>query len=225
MKMHDGELDIEGELVRRLLDAQFPEMAEPPITAVESTGTVNAIYRLGDRLCVRLPRVEAWAQDLMKEWEWLPKLARCLSLLVPEPVAKGEPAGSYAFPWAIYGWIDGQPYSDELVADELEAAADLARFVTELREVDVPLEAPPGGRKPLRELDAVTRAALASARGVIDGDAALTAWDRALQAPACDDAPVWIHTDLLRPNVLVRDGRLCAVIDFGGLESVIAPPT
>jgi aminoglycoside phosphotransferase (APT) family kinase protein len=140
-----------------------------------------------------------------------------LSLHVPEPIARGEPAGSYPFPWAIYGWIDGQPYADELISDEAEAAADLARFVSELRDVDVPVGAPPGGRKPLRELDAVTRAAIGSARGVIDGDAALAAWDHALQAPTWDGAPVWIHSDLLRPNVLVRDGRLCAVIDFGGI--------
>ena len=217
MKMHEDELDIDGDLVRRLLDAQFPEMADLPISAVESTGTVNAIYRLGDRLCVRLPRVDGWAQALMNECEWLPQLTRRLSLRVPEPIAKGEPAGSYPFPWAIYDWIDGQPYADELVADEAEAAADLARFVTELRDVDVPVGAPPGGREPLRELDAVTRAAIRSARGVIDGDAALAAWDAALQAPAWEGAPVWIHSDLLRPNLLVRDGRLCAVIDFGGI--------
>ena len=98
-----------------------------------------------------------------------------------------------------------------------EAAADLARFVTELRDVDVPVGAPPGGREPLRELDAVTRAAIRSARGVIDGDAALAAWDAALQAPTWEGAPLWIHSDLLRPNLLVRDGRLCAVIDFGGI--------
>jgi aminoglycoside phosphotransferase (APT) family kinase protein len=114
VRMHDGELDIDGDLVRRLLDAQFPEMADLPISAAESTGTVNAIYRLGDRLCIRLPRVDEWAQDLLREWEWLPRLAGRLSLVVPKPVAKGEPAGSYPFPWAIYGWIDGQPYADEL---------------------------------------------------------------------------------------------------------------
>lgn len=141
--MHEDELDIDDDLVRRLLDAQFPEMADLPISAVESTGTVNAIYRLGDRLCVRLPRVDGWAQALIDECEWLPKLAPRLSLRVPEPIAKGEPAGSYPFPWAIYGWIDGQPYADELISDEAAAAADLARFVSELRGVDVPVGAPP----------------------------------------------------------------------------------
>lgn len=215
-KMHAGEVDVDVPLVRRLLAAQFPQWADLPISAVQSTGTVNAIYRLGDHLCVRLPRVEEWAQDLEKELRWLPTLAPDLSLQIPEPVGKGRPAGSYPFSWAAYGWIDGQPYSDELVDDEQQAASDLARFVAELRRIDA-VGAPHGGRKPLRQLDAVTRAAIESARGVIDSDAATAAWKQALEAPEWRGTPVWIHTDLLRPNVLVRGGRLCAVIDFGGV--------
>jgi aminoglycoside phosphotransferase (APT) family kinase protein len=216
MKMHDGEVDIDAELVRRLVAAQFPELTDLPIKQVESTGTVNAIYRLGDHLQARLPRVQDWAQDLNREWYWLPKLAPRLSLRVPEPVGKGRPGSSYPFSWAIYGWIDGQPYSDELVDDERQAAEDLAQFVVELRRID-PVGAPRGGRRPLRELDAVTRAAIESARNVIDSDAATTAWERALEAPAWKGTSVWVHTDLLRPNLLVHGGRLHAVIDFGGV--------
>ena len=215
-KIHADEVDIDLPLVRRLLAVQFPQWANLPIGAVRSTGTVNAIYRLGEHLCVRLPRVEEWAQDLEKELRWLPRLAPELSLRIPEPVGKGHPAGSYPFPWAIYGWIEGQPYSDELVDDEQQAARDLARFMAELRRID-PVGAPRGGREPLRQLDAVTREAIESARGVIDTDAATAAWDQALEAPEWRGTPVWIHTDLLRPNVLVRGGRLCAVIDFGGV--------
>lgn len=215
MRMHDGEVDIDAELVGRLLAEQFPQLADLPVSAVQSTGTVNAIYRLGDHLYARLPRVQTWARDLDKEWHWLPQLAPQLSLRVPEPVGKGHPGSSYPFSWAIYRWIDGQPYADELVDDDHRAAKDLARFVVELRRIN-PVGAPRGGRKPLRKLDAVTRAAIESARGVIDSDAATTAWERALDAPAWRGTPVWIHTDLLRPNLLVRDGRLCAVIDFGG---------
>jgi aminoglycoside phosphotransferase (APT) family kinase protein len=176
---------------------------------------VNAIYRLGDHLYARLPRVQDWAQDLDKEWQWLPRLAPHLSLQTPEPVAHGHPESSYPFAWAIYRWIDGQPYADALVDDEREAARELAQFVVELRRID-PVGAPRGGRRPLRELDAVTRAAIQSARDAIDSEAATAAWERALQAPAWNGTAVWIHTDLLRSNVLVRDGRLCALIDFGG---------
>ena len=214
-KMHAGEVHIDAALVERLIAEQFPRWAGLPIRAVRSTGTVNAIYRLGDHLCARLPRVEEWEQDLEKEWRWLPKLAPHLSLRVPEPIGKGHPTGSYPFSWAVYGWIDGRPYSADLVDDEQQAARDLARFVAELRRID-PAGAPRSGRRPLRELDAVTRAAIEVARGVIDGDAATAAWERALEAPAWKGTPVWIHADLLRPNVLVRDGQLRAVIDFGG---------
>jgi aminoglycoside phosphotransferase (APT) family kinase protein len=217
MNMHDGEVEIDAELVGRLVAAQFPQLSDLPITAVRSTGTVNAIYRVGDDLSARLPRVQEWAQDLDKEWHWLPKLARRLSLRIPEPVGKGHPASSYPFAWAIYGWIDGQPYSDELIDDEHQAARDLAQFVVELRRIDPDVGAPRGGRRPLRELDALTRAAIEAARGVIDGAATTAAWERALEAPAWNGTPVWIHTDLLRPNLLVQGGRLRAVIDFGGV--------
>jgi aminoglycoside phosphotransferase (APT) family kinase protein len=216
MKMHTGEVDIDEALVTRLVTAQFPQLAGLPISAVPSTGTVNAIYRLGDHLCARLPRVASWAQDLAKEMNWLPKLAPWLSLRIPEPVAPGLPASGYPFPWAIYRWIDGQPYRDDRVDDERQAAADLAQFVTELRRIDSH-GAPRAGRKPLRELDTMTRAAIGVARGVIDSDAAAAAWTSALAAPEWKGTPVWIHADLLRPNLLVAYGRLCAVIDFGGI--------
>jgi len=213
--MHDGEVEIDAGLVGRLVASQFPELAGLPVRAVRSTGTVNAVYRLGDRLYARLPRMAHWAQDLEREWLWLPRLAPRLSLEVPVPVGHGRPEGGYPFTWSIYGWIDGEPYADEHVDDERRAAADLARFVAELRSVD-PAGAPRAGRRPLRELDGMTRAALAAADGVIDAAAATAAWEQALTAPVWDGAAVWIHADLLRPNLLVRDGRIRAVIDFGG---------
>jgi len=215
MKMHEGELDIGAELVGRLVAAQFPRLAGLPVRAVQPAGTVNAIYRLGDDLCTRLPRVQTYADDLEDEWRWLPWLAPRLPLRIPEPVAKGRPASGYPFPWAIYRWIRGQPYADELIADERQAARDFARFVAELRRIEPAAGAPRGGRRPLRELDAVTRAAIESARDVIDADTATAAWERALEVPAWEGTPVWLHGDLLRPNLLVDGGRLCAVIDFG----------
>jgi aminoglycoside phosphotransferase (APT) family kinase protein len=215
--MHLDEVEIDAGLVGRLVAAQFPRLADLPIRAVASTGTVNAIYRLGDHLYARLPRVHSWARDLDKEWHWLPRLAPRLSLQVPVPVAKGQPHSGYPFAWAIYRWIDGQPYADDLVDDERQAAQDLAQFVSQLRGIDAVVGAPHGGRRPLADLDTDTREAIRSGRGLIDSDAATTAWERALEAPVWKGQPVWIHTDLLRPNLLVNDGRLSAVIDFGGI--------
>jgi aminoglycoside phosphotransferase (APT) family kinase protein len=214
--MHDGELDIDAGMVERLVAGQFPELAGLPVRPVGSTGTVNAIYRLGDDLCVRLPRMRRWADGLVTEQLWLPRLAPHLSLRVPEPVCAGRPAAEYPFGWAVYRWLAGQPYADDLVADEREAAADLAQFVLELRGLD-PAGAPRAGRRPLRELDADTREAIESAASVIDSAAALAAWAAALDTRAWDGTPTWIHADLLRPNLLVDRGRIGAVIDFGSV--------
>jgi aminoglycoside phosphotransferase (APT) family kinase protein len=213
--MHEGEVDIDASLVGRLLADQFPQLAGLPVRVVQPAGTVNAIYRLGDDLYARLPRVRGWARVLDKESRWLPVLAPQLSLQIPRPVGTGRPGIGYPFSWAIYRWINGRPYADELVNDEDRAAEDLAHFVTELRRIDPVAGAPRGGRRPLGELDAATREAIAAARDLIDSDAATAAWDRALRAPAWDGEPAWIHGDLLRSNLLVDGGRLCGVIDFG----------
>lgn len=117
----------------------------------------------------------------------------------------------------MYGWLDGAPYDDALVDDERRAAEDLAAFVRGLHRSALPDDAPPGGRRPLRQLDGLTRASVAEAAGAVDARAVVRAWDRALDAPAWDGAPGWVHADLLRPNLLVRSGRLCAVLDFGGV--------
>ena len=215
--MHDGEAEIDAALVRRLVAVQFPDLAGLPVREVRSTGTVNAIYRLGDQLYARLPRVPRYVRALEREWRWLPELAPELTLRIPEPVALGQPAAEYPFTWAIYRWIDGHPYTDQLVEDERQAARDLARFVTELRRIPPLADAPAGGRRPLAELDAATRTSITAAGDAIDGPAALAAWERALQAPAWEGRPGWIHSDLLRPNLLVGDGRLRAVIDFGSV--------
>ena len=217
MKMHDGEVDIDARVVRRLVAVQFPRFGDLPVRAVRSTGTVNAIYRLGDRLCARLPRVREWEGDLEKEWLWLPRLAPHVTLRIPEPVERGRPDDAYPFAWAIFDWIEGRPYADDLVADERRAATDLARFVRELRGTETGDGVPRGGRRPLRDLDEATRAAIAASGAVVDIGASAAAWERALDAPAWDGTPVWIHTDLLRPNLLVDGGRLQAVIDFGGM--------
>ena len=200
--MHVGEVPIDDALVSGLL-AQCPAL-RGPLRAVRSTGTVNAIYRLGDEHYVRLPRLEQYAGDLRKECEWLPRLD--VSMPIPVPVFAGEPTDEYPFPWAVFRWIEGEPY--DRVTDERVAAEALARFVHELRAIDV-TGAPRAGRAPLAELDDMTRP-------LVSGDA-LAAWERALEAPVWDGTRTWIHGDLLRPNLLTRDGALRAVIDFGSM--------
>ena len=214
--MHDDEVDVDADIVRALLIEQRPELAVLPLDRIASTGTVNALFRIGDDLVARLPLVEHWRADIEREWEWLPWLsARIGSLRIPEPVFKGRPNEMYPFVWSIYRWIVGAPYDDKLVDDEVDAAQTLARFVLELRSLPVDEGSPSAGRDPLRELDDETREAIRDSAGVIDVDAVMTVWDEALESPTWDGDPTWIHTDLLRPNLLVHRGRLEAVIDFG----------
>ncbi len=216
VKMHEGEIEINIALVKQLLTEQFPNLAERSITVLRSTGTVNAIYRLGDELYIRLPRLEEWAESIDNEWNWLPELAPHISLNIPRPLARGKPTNWYPCPWAIYHWIEGVPYQDDLISDERQVAYDLVNFILELRSVDM-LGAPRGGRRPLIELDAVTRSAIESSRGMIDTKAVSAAWALSLESPPWDGKPVWIHGDLLKSNLLVQGGRLCAIIDFGGV--------
>lgn len=215
MTMHDDEVPIDAALVSRLIADQFPELAHLPLREVRSTGTVNAVFRLGNTLAARVPRVPRWAGDLEKELALLPVLGPQLTLSIPRPIHTGSATAYYPMTWAVYGWIPGSTYSDDGVADEVQAARDLALFITELHAIDTTggLRA---GRRPLRELDAITRESLRGSADIVDADAATTAWEDAVASPAWAGAPVWIHTDLLRPNLLVENGRLAAVIDWGG---------
>jgi aminoglycoside phosphotransferase (APT) family kinase protein len=214
-KMHSEEVEAGVSVVGRLIASQFPQWAGLPIEPVPSTGTVNAIYRLGDDMCVRLPRVRRWAGDLEKEVHWLPKLGPHLPLAVPEPLATGDPDERYPFRWAVYRWLQGEPWVRDRVRDVREAAADLAQFVVALQRID-PTGGPPSGRsKHLAMLDGETRRAIESLHGVVDTESAMAAWEASLQAPTWDGVPVWTHGDLLPPNMLVDQGRLSAVIDFG----------
>ncbi|MFI2644400.1 aminoglycoside phosphotransferase family protein [Streptomyces sp. NPDC018610] len=215
--MHENEIPTDGTLVRRLLTHQFPHWADLPITPVDSAGTENAIYRLGDELAVRLPRMQGAVGQVDFEQAWLPRLAPCLPTAVPEPIAVGQPGHGYPFPWAISRWIDGShpPAKPDELPDGHRLAQDLGEFVTALREADT-TGARPGYRSvPLRTRDASVREWSAKAAGDIDAPALLSAWEQALDQPEWDGPPMWTHGDLIPGNILVNDGRLRAVIDFG----------
>jgi aminoglycoside phosphotransferase (APT) family kinase protein len=216
-RMHSDEIDTDVELVGRLVTAQFPQWADLPIRAVRSTGTVNALYRLGDDMYVRLPRVRRWAADLKNEQRWLPDLASHLPLAIPEPLGEGSPGQGYPVHWGVYRWLPGETWAPDRISDQRRAATDLAQFVDALWRVD-PTGGPPSWRGgPLATRDAPTRTAIESLRGTIDTDAVTEAWECSLRAPAWEGSPVWTHGDLLPPNLLVDRGRLAAVIDFGGV--------
>jgi aminoglycoside phosphotransferase (APT) family kinase protein len=215
--MHVGEARIDGSLVRRLLAEQFPEWAELPLKRVESAGTVNALYRLGDHLAVRLPRIAAAADDAAKEHAWLPRLAPALPFPVPEVLGLGVPTADFPWHWAVLRWLDGDLPVPGTLTDPYALAADLGSFVAALRGVDLPGGPTAYRGTPLATVDCETRAAIADLRGVIDTRAATAAWEEALAAPSWTGSPRWLHSDLMPMNLLISGGRLTAVLDFGTL--------
>src|SRR4051794_40855682 len=197
--MHEDQIDVDVDVVRGLLAEHQPHLAGLAITPVVSTGTVNALFRIGDDLVARLPLQADWEEGIEREWRWIPWLTpRVTSVRLPEPIFKGRASDVYPFAWSVYRWIEGAPYDDALIDDEAEAARILARFVLELRSLDVTPSAPVGGRDPLQELDEDTREAIQGSTGVVDASAAMTVWDQALRTPPWDGRPSWIHGDLLR---------------------------
>jgi aminoglycoside phosphotransferase (APT) family kinase protein len=215
--MHADELEIDADLVRRLLAGQFPQWAELPLARVESFGTDFAIYRLGDERAVRLPRIDWAAHQPEREQQWLPLVAPSLPLAVPVPLATGDPGEGYPWRWSVVPWLPGGDLTVEPLADPVEAAEQLAEFVLALQQIE-PTGAPRAGRDgPLVKRDAATRKAIGQLDGKIDTDAASAAWEAALSVPTWDGPPVWSHGDLLPGNLLAVNGRLSAVIDFGGL--------
>ncbi|MFC9843596.1 aminoglycoside phosphotransferase family protein [Streptomyces sp. NPDC060223] len=215
--MHAHEAPIDDSLVRELLIAQFPRWAELPLKRVTSSGTVNALYRLGDDMAVRLPRIPEGAGDVEKERRWLPLLGPLLPFPIPEILATGAPGAGYPWSWSVGRWLDGElPVADGL-ANPDRLAADLGRFVAALHQVDLPGGPPAYRGGPLASVDASTRSALADLDGMIDTSAAAAAWEAALAAPLWTGPPVWLHSDLMPMNLLTREGRLSAVLDFGTL--------
>ena len=221
-KMHDDEVDTSVSLVRRLLITQFPQWANLPVEPAHSAGTGNALYRLGDDMVVRLPRIPSAVGQVNKEQKWLPILAPRLPLNIPIPLAKGHPSDGYPWHWSVYRWLEGRDATIEPIANPLQAATDLAQFIIALQGIEATGGPPPGEHNfyrgvPLATRDQETRAAIADLHDVFDAGQVTAAWDAAVETPVWSGAPVWIHGDLHAGNLLVNQGRLSAVIDFGGL--------
>lgn len=213
--MHAEEVGVSEDLVRALLSEQMPELVALPLHIVEPWGTDNAIWRLGEELTVRLPRIH-WATGQVDiEAVWLPRLAPRLPVSVPEPVAVGEPGCGYPYRWAIHRWLPGEGATLGRMSDPVVFALDLARVVAALQEL--PTEGAPAARnraRPLADYDAATRLAIEKASHLIDAPAALAVWDEALAAPAHEGPPVWVQGDL-EGNCLVQAGRLSGIVDWG----------
>ncbi len=212
-------ISIDAALARRLLAAQFPQWARLPIRPVEPGGWDNRTFRLGASMTVRLPSAEAYAAQVAKEHRWLPVLAPLLPLPIPVPLAKGRPGEGYPWPWSVYRWLEGENATTERIADLPEFATTLARFLTALQQIEAADGPPPGPHNffrggPLTVYDAETRQTIAALGGEVAAAAATSVWEAALNA-TWHGSPVWLHGDVAAGNLLVENGRLSAVIDFG----------
>jgi aminoglycoside phosphotransferase (APT) family kinase protein len=233
--LHDDEIPIDAELVRALVDRAAPHYVDLPIRRLDATGSTNALFRLGDDLLVRLPRQPGGSATIAKEAKWLPVLGPSLPVGVPEVVAVFQPDGDYPEHWSVVRWIDGEHpevVTPKTPVDPRRAglAVDLAEVVNALGRAEVPSEAVGDPvlqwyrGEPLATMDAVTRQNIRRCRALndfgYDLDVAERLWDEAMMLPGVKDrpAPRWYHGDLTAENLLVRDGRLSAVLDFGAVS-------
>ncbi|RWM05725.1 MAG: aminoglycoside phosphotransferase family protein [Mesorhizobium sp.] len=217
--MHNPRVDIDTDLVRRLVDAQFPEWRHLPVRPVASGGWDNRTFHLGDEMTARLPSAAPYSLQVEKEHRWLPRLAPLLPLPIPAPLAMGEPAEGYPWHWSVYRWIEGETAKTARIPDLRTFAVTLAEFIAALKRID-PTGGPVPGQHnfyrggPLTVYDGEARQAIAALDGQVDTQAATKVWEAALAA-TWHGSPVWFHGDVASGNLLVEDGRLSAVIDFG----------
>jgi aminoglycoside phosphotransferase (APT) family kinase protein len=212
-------VDIDDDLVRRLVDAQFPQYAGLGVRRVEPGGNDNRTFRLGDELGVRLPSAEGYVASVAKEQRWLAQLAPRLPVPIPEPVGAGVPGEGYPWPWTINRWLDGETLITHRHTDRDGLARDLAAVIRALHAIDATNGPAAGAHSfyrgaPPAYYDAETIAALEALGDRVDVAAALAIWRRALESQ-WDAPPVWFHGDIAHGNLLMRDGRLAALIDFG----------
>jgi aminoglycoside phosphotransferase (APT) family kinase protein len=210
---------IDTQVVERLIATQFPAWSHLKVRPIEPGGWDNRTFRLGNDMTVRLPSAARYVGQVEKEHRWLPRLAPQLPLPIPAPLAKGRPAEGFPWPWSVYRWQPGETLSASTVDDVNQLARDLSRFLRALMQADAIGGPLPGEHNfhrggPPGFYEEETRHALARLEGQIDTAAAHAAWEAALAAPF-EDAPVWFHGDIAWGNLLVEDGRLSAVIDFG----------
>jgi len=212
-------VEIDTALVKNLIAAQFPDWADLPVRPVATSGWDNRTFHLGDEMSVRLPSAERYVAQVEKEHRFLPLLAPQLPLPIPVPLGLGRPGKGYPWPWSVYRWIEGERSGLQNIANLTEFAEDLADFLLALWKIDAS-DGPPAGRHnfhrggSLEVYDAETRRSIEILSGEIDVPRITEIWEKAL-ASRWMGKPVWVHGDVAEGNLLVRDGRLSAVIDFG----------
>lgn len=212
-----AEVEVSPELVRELIDTQFPEYAQLPLELV-GNGWDNSMYRLGDDLSVRLPRRKLAAPLILNEQAWLPEIAKRVPIAIPAPVAYGVPTEAYPWHWSILKWFPGETaFASGLHTSQ---ATTLADFLIALHQ-PAPTNAPdnPVRGVPLMNRYQITITNIETVSHLIDPVATKAAWDKAVRVSEYSGPPVWLHGDLHPLNIITSDGEITAVIDFGDITS------
>jgi aminoglycoside phosphotransferase (APT) family kinase protein len=221
--MHPNQLTISAATVRALLDEQFPEWIGLPIQRVASQGTVNAIFRIGERLVGRFPLQDAAVQATR---EWLEREAQAARTLLghtpfatPEPVALGDPGAGFPLPWSVQTWLPGTVATDAEPGRSVRFAHDLAVFIRCVRKIDVAGRTFTGSGRggDLRSHEAWLEMCFRRSEGMVDVPRLRRLWAEFREAPRIDACDVMTHGDLIGGNVLVSHDRLSGIIDVGGL--------
>jgi len=242
--MHDDQLDISADVARALIGRQFPQWASLPVRAVPATGTVNAIFLIGDRYAARFPLSAgdpaAVRRSLEAEAAAAAELAGRTRFPTPEPAGLGEPGDGYPLPWSVQTWLPGSVATDAGAdpAESVPFAGDLAEFIAGVRAIPARGRTFRGGGRggaDLRVHDAWLETCFARSEGMLDVPRLRAMWAALRELPRGDAPDVMNHGDLMPGNVLVRrpdrptggrladarpaELRLAGVLDVGGLAA------
>jgi len=214
-KLHVDELHIDASIVKQLLQEQFPAWADLQLELIYPVGTDNVMYRLGNDKVVRLPRTEESAASLEKEHQWLSKLAPHLPIKVPVILGEGNPSSDYPLPWLVCNFLEGKNLMEGNSLDYNQAAVDLGNFVAAMQKVNAK-----GGPKcrrgqPLAMRNQEMQESIPLMSDLYDTSLLTDIWKRALKESVWKKGPVWIHGDLHAGNLLAKNDRITAVVDFG----------
>ncbi len=221
MQQQNRSISVSPSQARDLITQQFPQWKALPIKPVPEQGWDNQTFRLGEALLIRFPKGEIYAQNIKKEYDWLPKLAPFLPLKIPQPLAIGRPGYGYPWCWSVYRWIRGSTLFSTPPKNLESLVTPLTGFLKALHGISST-----GGPQPephefahpngLHTYDAQTRLSLDRLKNKIDTSLALSLWEEALETEWTSPS-VWVHGDISAGNLLVENNRLTAVLDFGGL--------
>jgi len=213
--LHKEQINIDVKIVKSLINEQFPHYNDLPLCEYNSTGTVNSIFRLGNDYCVRLPYLKEFEDSILNEHKILPYIKNYISIKIPQSIELGKPGNLYPYHWAIHSWIDGDYYNDNKISNYQEIISELVNFIKELHSIELSKDAPKAGRKPLKELNSLTVDSLNNSKNEIDYQKIIKIWEILVNSPVWDNNSVWIHSDLLKPNILIKNNHILGIVDFG----------